>query len=1574
MSNRKFYATLEEASEAAQRLNIKSSTEYQARYREDRSLPALPQSIYPNWTSFRSFLNLKVSLYETLEEASKAAIALGLTSFTDYLVEYKKDPLLPSNPSNKYKDNWLGWDHFFDREGFNSLTCYQSMEEASIAARKLGIKTEVEYQDRFHLDPMLPARPESKYRKIWQGFNKFLEGARTYYTSLSAAREAAKKLGVTTSREYWHECKRDPSLPYHPDRHYPDWKDWADYLGGSSGEYVPYANLKLASSAVVALGIKSEREYIRNYLSDNRLPENPAAYYKDDWVSWDDFVGVYDVKQSSGKKALGIIVNDSDTENENLSFELARSQARKLKVLTRRHYQSKVAESQQLPLWPNKVYQGEWQGWNDFLGTTVEDDKYESYAQASEAASALGFTGAANYRESYSKFDLLLPARPDLYYCDDWEGWESFLGNSFVSKFYSLEDAARRSAELGIHTPTDYSSRYREDPLLPSSPHVAYSSIWTGWVGFLAGKPSKYYETVALASRAARVLGITDVSGYRVRYREDPRLHSNPDQLYGEKWPGFKAFLRTEQEVVKYKTVEEASEAAQLLGLRTRSDYQVGYRQDPRLPSNPQAYYKGEWAAWGWRRYFNGDKLSYEDAGERCRQLGITNRTEYNDRYREDVALPSDPSKFYITQWTDWGDFLLPEKCLSLSDVKYCIKVLKIKNSTDYRARYKDYSCLPTHPDRVFSEEWVDWYDLCGIFRPYSYEETRRLAIDNGVKGGNDYKRFYSEMNDARIPRDPATVYKDEWSNWYSFLNKPEPFKLEYLRAPYLGWTGRIKEFLDVTRGAEVKETMLCRFVREYIQPNELGFTPEVYITSPKIDLNLFDEFVNRDDGSKNRWLVTAVKQFFDWVIRKYLTFDDEETNERIVALNARNPFLSYKYEGEEAAASTGETSKPALAYHFVKNACDWMIPDEATTFGDLAHLHQFDADWIEVDPSVIDKADPNCVYTEENGKTKIWFPGHWMHTFALASVPARGKQLAYNDSGEGDVIIPEIVEGKIVWVDNTSPLAGLTKDQSFVKRYKTVNGDQIGMHFTSNKTSKTAKGYDVPWMPEKLAIWMIRFRNWQNKYNPISRAMPWVECTRTELNRKQLKAKGANCFLFRHFGEEECAHYSFRLKDRLAAALFHCQSDSLVLAECNGRLSALSSYNSPYSPHSMRVSLITAYVMEYELSLEVVMKVAGHSSIVMSLYYVKLNAEGLRVKFAEGEKKALSNQAYAAIRMIEQNRAEEVQSGLVQNNEEALRRYMGSGLPGSFLFRDYGFCPFAGNRCDDGGALIGFTKVRQAVPGGYLGMQNCVRCRHFVTGPVFIGGLLALANEISLQAAVQFDHIADLNDQIAEVIRAIDEQDDLEFDARTAKTHFDKGLRTHLEMRERKLQGEAETAAKKADLYLCDIQAVSRLINQCQAMLNEQVQESTANNPTQLIVQSGNELAVALELEDSSRFHLLSEVCENAEIYESASAELALPARSQMLDRMVAFNNLKPKMYALDKKQQLVIGNQLTNFILSRVKSWEKVDQLVTGKLLLSDLSEHERIEPRDITTIMNGGRPALGHENSIVLEEGVD
>src|SRR5699024_6380913 len=119
---------------------------------------------------------------------------------------------------------------------------------------------------------------------------------------------------------------------------------------------------------------------------------------------------------------------------------------------------------------------------------------------------------------------------------------------------------------------------------------------------------------------------------------------------------------------------------------------------------------------------------------------------------------------------------------------------------------------------------------------------------------------------------------------------------------------------------------------------------------------------------------------------------------------------------------------------------------------------------------------------------------------------PLRGRQIAYNDSGEADEYIADIdSHGKIVWAENPSLWAGITKNQAFVSR---MQDDQLGIYTTTNKTNNNGAGYTIPWIPEDLAYWLVRLRKWQQKYNPITKPSAWSKCKRTNMNALQLKAR----------------------------------------------------------------------------------------------------------------------------------------------------------------------------------------------------------------------------------------------------------------------------------------------------------------------------------------------------------------------------------------------------------------------------------------------------------------------------------
>ena len=891
---------------------------------------------------------------------------------------------------------------------------------------------------------------------------------------------------------------------------------------------------------------------------------------------------------------------------------------------------------------------------------------------------------------------------------------------------------------------------------------------------------------------------------------------------------------------------------------------------------------------------------------------------------------------------------VIPTECFSLSDVKVICKHYGIKNSVDYRERYKFIPGLPAHPERVFADEWISYYELLDIPEPYSYEEALALIHPLKLSSQAAYKKYVKESKDEHFPLDPQTVYANKWKNWYQFLGKDEPFKPEFIKEEFFLWSKKINEFMKVALGGESKINYLCRFVRYYIEKHDKSLSPEAFLTKSKPNIKPFKlELEKLKTDNMRRSVILAVNEFLDHVITHDLTDEDPETGEIVRVMEARNPFALLLNTQSVTSPVRSETTKPCLQYHFVKKTQLWMFPEQAKHFKDLKHLQQFDADWVKVPKSVINPRDPDCVYKKIGNQYYLWLPISWVHTYALTKVPLRGRQIAYNDSGEADEFIADLdPTGKIVWRKNESSIAGMTNNQSFIKQ---LPDGQLGMYITTNKTSNRGNGYSIPWIPEDLAYWLIKLRKWQQTYNPINKPTAWTECKRTNINENQRKEKGINCFLFRAFGDVEPSNVGNALTPRLAASIYQIQPSTLTLATLNGNANTLSHFKSAYTPHSMRVSLVTAYIMEMGMPVEVVMKIVGHSSIVMSIYYCKVTQQDIRERLEKGEKLALKEKAQATQILIEQNKIEQVKNQLVANNSELLSSLTNEIPAGNFMFRDYGICPYGASRCEDGGDEIGSTQSRAPVSHGYLGMQNCVQCRHFITGPAFLGGLISLANEVLLQANIQSEQCADLQDQIDNVEEQINEYDKEEYIKSLKQEVFDDTERNKLEIKQRKLESEYESAAKKMDMFLCDLQAAFKLIKQAQAATTQELGDKT-NNLT-LIKKSDAELHIAIE--ETSALQQLQEVCENATIYESASASLAIIPRSQLLDRMAAFNNLAPSLFLLPEKVQLEAGNQMVQLLLSRLKTWQRVNELVSGSIKLEDLSDDERISSSEIKLI---------------------
>lgn len=1285
-----------------------------------------------------------------------------------------------------------------------------------------------------------------------------------------------------------------------------------------------YETYEEARAACIKLGIKTVVDYNKRRSEDPMLPSAPYQMYASKWTGYGDYFGRPKVKV--------------------YSYVEAKAAALKLGVTSAQSYRDTYKQDPYLPASPHVHYEKDWISWDDFLN---KEEKYQDFFEARLIARSYNFRTIQDYRDTCASVDTRLYVAPDLVY-KEWNGWYDYLGIEKRPTLLTYEDAKELVAKHGIKTGRQYIEFRKSRPELPASPSNCYKKHWVDWPTFLQQKPDPY-ESYFEAQQAARYAGISTADEYAACYlEEDPRLPKDPATTYKDSWISWEEFLGT---VPKYEDVDQATAAVQRLEIKTKAEYLNRFREDTLLPRCPETIYKHQWPDTGWRVFLYGAFYpTMQSASAAARALGAVTMKDYAELCHLDPKLPKAPLAVY-KECESWMQFILPERCNTYEEAKFAVKVIGIKNSAEYRQKNALYPCLPANPHRDFHNDWIDWYDFCDIVQPYSFDEAKELLSNLNIASAADYKKHIVASNDRRFPFAPDKVYQASWINWADYLGREQPYTIVTIPKSHAAWQYVLGSHLKEVKSGNVKENHLVRFVRDFLVPLNIGQDPTAIFTTDRFTLSEFELFIGRIKKTLQRKVVQTLREFAQSYIKDNLCVNCEDTGERTLIPGARDPFAPLNKE-IGVVIKPSETVKPALAYHFVDELKEWIIPPSANSFSDLSHLHEFKADWFDIDEDQIDRDDPDCVWKLENGKYKIWFPGSWMHTYALASVPVRGIQLAYVDSGEGDDEIPVLEGGEISWKANPLPFRSCKKNQGFVKKYPK---NELGMHITTNKTSRTHPEYDIPWIPEPLAIWCIRFRNWQTKYNPISKPMRWEDCENTNLNLEDRKAKEENCFLFRDFNKEECiGSFSLRLGWRIAIALYNIQPPEIELATLDGDPSNVSSYSSQYTAHTMRVSLITAYVMEFRLPLTDIVKIAGHSSVIMSIYYVKANGEMLRMKYEDGEKRALADRAKAVWQMVQQGRANAVKGQLIANNEEAIKRFAGDIAAGSALFRDYGLCTFAGSRCHDG--YLNELGKAIAVPAGYLGSENCIRCRHFVTGPVFLGGLLSLANEISLSARMQFDHLDSMGQKVTSIEERVRELGYQQHDAEALGLVFDETPIRELELEKLAIKGQMETASQKANMYLSDMNSINRLANQCQAVINQRIDSDDNADSTQLIMHSDHE--TTLHIEETSFFHQLNEVCENAEIYISAKAELAVTPRTQLLDRMIQFNEMKPSLFMLDVKQQLAIGNQLTKFMLSRLKSWEKLDAVVDGRILMRDLPEHEKLSEHSIQQLLSGAK----------------
>ncbi len=603
---------------------------------------------------------------------------------------------------------------------------------------------------------------------------------------------------------------------------------------------------------------------------------------------------------------------------------------------------------------------------------------------------------------------------------------------------------------------------------------------------------------------------------------------------------------------------------------------------------------------------------------------------------------------------------------------------------------------------------------------------------------------------------------------------------------------------------------------------------------------------------------------------------------------------------------------------------------------------------WFEVDPRTIDRSDPDCVWRKRsrfvrsgpgnrgqgrNHETiyEMWSPVRWVALLVKLQLPLRTLQVRMLDSGEADTWKWQESE----WLINSSRLAMGDERRPytngvFLRPNRLVDGDaKVLLHINTNKTADrekagTAKGYNVPWivggpLHQDPFYWLEKLRRWQEKYNPLKRLTKWSELDGRHIPLKsdvQLASYPDTAFLFRTPENSTTPNFPLAIM-ALDRPWFQCLEALQARLEKrhetlpNGERIRLipdeehrakNSTATFFSLHSLRVSLITALALDGQVPLAILQKIAGHSRLVMTLYYTKPGAMQAREAIQAGVQR-LNDSADDTIKDWLAN-AEYAQlvRDVIANSPEAFRaavpeqKHLRS--PAGWMSMVDGLCLVGGNNvefeapgCHNGGPNIGNETAPRYAP-VLGGSRNCPMCRWFVTRPYFLPQLAARWNNANY-------HCYDAREQ---VVVAEERFRDIE-DRRAASLAADQVFaeqRQYLEA-----QRALERAVQKFDELTQTVAAITRLMERCRIALS-------AGDGTSLVAVGGmGEFEYAIEEVDSELLQV-SGVCEGAVLYHDLDPGKAVLRQSQLLDAALVRDNLAPVFLTLTEEEQKLVGSAL--------------------------------------------------------------
>lgn len=694
--------------------------------------------------------------------------------------------------------------------------------------------------------------------------------------------------------------------------------------------------------------------------------------------------------------------------------------------------------------------------------------------------------------------------------------------------------------------------------------------------------------------------------------------------------------------------------------------------------------------------------------------------------------------------------------------------------------------------------------------------------------------------------------------------------------------------------------------------------------------------FFKKDTPNSYAIHLSQLYKFTLWIVETYMSERDDDG----VLLSIGYPIITtYQFEqltNKSCAGNKGESTQVKIPTSFL--------------FTIQEILTENDFEWP--------KSLTNQYFSRFNPETdeveSIWSPVHTYIFLCMLELPIRKIQVQMLDSGEGDDSRYNVKSKK--WEPNTSPYSGYWSSINAVRPArgvitKVIEGlrESSGFYISTNKTADIGtgfgpeSGYIIPWNNVSLIQRIDELRSWQEKYYPISGPLRYKDLAKgvtadRNPSKSVLEQTPDRFYLFRcpitaTNGSPATSSMLMRfwqaLMEKLEQRLKEQGEDVQIVLRRNPTT------NQPertlFNPHGLRVAGLTS-LAEAGVPIEVLSKiVAGHKSILMTIYYIKYG-DGYITETLDNAKRQIEDNAKNDLKnWLKDATYEEAKRYMVASNSTAIKTLLDNkALSAVWGGSSLGICPYGGARCDDGGPVIKKeTKATKSkfgpVPGG---QGNCMRCRHFVTGLPWLIELWLHCNKLLEEVNFKSREVEELQAKQAVFFKQRHRL------MKNNETHL---ISSELITKIKNLNALIETKAEQLDTTIYNAHATYNYINEVRQLKPLHEKGNPAEESTEL-AETIKDNDLAINFMETTSFQAKNLLVQASRAYPEIADTRVEMQRDHFVDQILVNNGMKPlTLSPLTKEEKRAASDALSSLLLSKVGAAES-ENLYNGTKTLDE------------------------------------